>query len=502
MTRIREFALPDLGEGLTEGEILQWLVSPGDTVRLNQPLVEVETAKAAVEIPSPFAGVVAELLAAAGATVDVGATIVRFDTEPHAGPLPEAEGAAAVQAAGAAANPAESSSRVAAEATAAPAEDWAFGAATSAPHTPAGAGREAVLVGYGVRPGAARRRPRLPTSAPPAAAPPAPARVSAAAVAEAAELSAAGRVLAKPPVRKLAKDLGVDLGRVTGSGPGGTVTRDDVEAAATAHDGVPGTAVPPVAATVAAGPTGPTARAGRPAPGAPAQERRVPVTGVRKATARAMVASAFTAPHVTLFLTVDVTPSVELVRRLRARKEFEGISVTPLLLVARALVLACRRHPEVNASWDEAAQEIVVHAGIGLGIAAATPRGLLVPSIKGAEQLGLLELAQALHHLTTTARAGRSTPADMTGGTITITNIGSFGVDAGTPILNPGEAAILCLGAVREQPWVHDGQLAVRRVTQLSLSVDHRLVDGELASRVLADTGAALADPTLLLAWS
>lgn len=491
MTRIREFALPDLGEGLTEGEILQWLVSPGDTVRLNQPLVEVETAKAAVEIPSPFAGVVAELLAAAGATVDVGATIVRFDTEPHAGPLPEAEGAAAVQAAGAAANPAESSSRVAAEATAAPAEDWAFGAATSAPHTPAGAGREAVLVGYGVRPGAARRRPRLPTSAPPAAAPPAPARVSAAAVAEAAELSAAGRVLAKPPVRKLAKDLGVDLGRVTGSGPGGAVTRDDVEAAATAwKDGVRVAAAPTVAAASDASDAS-----------VPAPERRVPVTGVRKATARAMVASAFTAPHVTLFLTVDVTPSVELVQRLRALKEFEGVSVTPLLLVARALVLACRRYPEVNASWDEAAQEIVVHAGVGLGIAAATPRGLLVPTIKGADQLSLVELAKALQHLTITARAGRSTPADMTGGTITITNIGSFGVDAGTPILNPGEAAILCLGAVREQPWVHDGQLAVRRVTQLSLSVDHRLVDGELASRVLADIGAALADPTLLLAW-
>lgn len=530
MTRMREFALPDLGEGLTEGEILQWLVSPGETVALNQPLVEVETAKAAVEIPSPFAGVVAELLVQAGATVDVGSTIVRFDTDPAAGPV-EGQGAAAVQAAGAAANPAESSSAVAAAARGgAAADDWSFGAApaggsgagpaedadggAAAPLRPSvGSGREAVLVGYGVRPGAARRRTRVASQVPSttAASPPVPpvppARVSAAAVAVAAERNASvdatppprparASVLAKPPVRQLAKTLGVDLNAVRGSGAGGVVTRQDVEGAAS-----PGRQVGTAGAAGVAGAAGAAGVAHRDV-ARERIERRIPIKGVRRATAQAMVASAFTAPHVTLFATVDVTPTMDLVARLRQAPELAGTRVSPLLLVARALLLACSRHPEVNASWDEAAQEIVVHGAVHLGIAAATPRGLLVPNVKDADTLGLVALARALDALAVTAREGRTTPAEMTGGTITITNVGSFGVDNGTPILNPGEAAILCLGAIRPTPWVHEGAVAVREVTQLALSFDHRLVDGALGAAVLSDVGAALADPTRLLLWA
>ncbi|HVU72954.1 MAG TPA: dihydrolipoamide acetyltransferase family protein [Mycobacteriales bacterium] len=443
-----DFKLPDLGEGLTEGEILQWFVAVGDTIKVNDPLVEVETAKAAVEVPSPYAGVVTEILAEPGATVDVGAVIVRVDT---------GDGAAAVDVTDATAPP------VAAAST-----------ATAEPK------REAVLVGYGVRQGAARRRTRVSngTSAPPVS-PPAPPVVPAAAPAPPPAAGRSHRVLAKPPVRKLARDRGIDLATVVGTGPDGTVTRADVESASTGS--VPARAVP----------------------AAPRVDTRTPIASVRKATAKAMVASAFTAPHVTIFATVDATETMALTRRLRALPELDGVKVSPLLIVARALILACRKHPGINASWDEAAQEIVTYGGVNLGIAAATPRGLIVPNIKDADLMSVRELATALATLTDTARAGKTTPADMQHGTITITNVGVFGVDSGTPILNPGEAAILCFGAIRQQPWVHEGEIAVRWVTQLSMSVDHRLVDGRLASQALADVAQTLADPTaLLLGWS
>jgi 2-oxoisovalerate dehydrogenase E2 component (dihydrolipoyl transacylase) len=285
------------------------------------------------------------------------------------------------------------------------------------------------------------------------------------------------RPLAKPPVRKLARGLGVDLTTLAGSGPGGVITRADVEAAAQA----PAPGVVPGAAPIAG-------------------EQRIPVTGVRKHTAAAMVASAFTAPHVTEFLTVDVTRSMKLRDRLAARPEFAGVKVSPLLLVAKALLLAVRRHPVVNSRWEEESREIVVPSSVNLGIAAATPRGLLVPNVKGAERLSLPELARALAELTETARAGRTSPADMSGGTITITNVGVFGVDTGTPILNPGESAILAFGAVRVMPWVHKGKVVPRQVTTLALSFDHRVVDGELGSRFLADIGAVLHDPAAALA--
>jgi pyruvate dehydrogenase E2 component (dihydrolipoamide acetyltransferase) len=505
---LRQFKLPDVGEGLTEGEILQWLVAVGDTVTVNQPLCEVETAKAAVELPSPYAGTVTELLHQAGDTVDVGAPIITIDVGGDAGAPPAPAAPAAAPEA-----PAEGE----------PAAGLIGG--------PAPGGRTSVLVGYGPRNTEARRRPRrsgAPVAAratgvlpeadhgsgsdhPPllATAPDAvtkPVRHGGLEIGRAAEAHAAAladtdaapsgavrhgagrpRPLAKPPVRKLAKDLGVDLTLLQGSGAGGVITRADVEAAAS---GTPTRG--PARETTDGFPREiadgfPRGTAGR--------EQRIPIKGVRKHTAAAMVSSAFTAPHVTEFLTVDVTRMMKLRQRLALRPELAGLKISPLLFVARALLLAVRRHPMVNSSWDEAAQEIVVKDYVNLGIAAATPRGLVVPNVKDAGRLSLAELAGALTELTETARAGRTSPADMSGGTITITNVGVFGVDTGTPILNPGESAILAFGAIREMPWVRKGKVVPRQVTQLGLSFDHRIIDGEQGSRFLADVGALLEDP-------
>ena len=442
MSRVRDFKLPDLGEGLTEGEILQWMVSVGDTITLNQPIVEVETAKAAVEVPSPFAGVVTKIHHPAGTMVDVGAVIISVDTDPSAGPLdlvpePPSNGALIGEV--------------------------------------GPTGRTATLVGYGPKAGSAKRRARADHPASAAATPPPPpperaARVSAAAVGQSAAQSAgAVSVLAKPPVRKLAKDLGVDLSTVVGTGPGGTITRIDVESAGS-----------PVVSGV--------------------REYTIPVKGVRKMTAAAMVESAFTAPHVTEFITVDVTPTMELLTRLRAQPEFASVKVSPLLLVAKALLLAVRRNPEINSTFTE--NEIVVKGYVNLGIAAATPRGLLVPNIKDADRMSLVELGVAMQDLVDTARAGKTSPADMAHGTITITNVGVFGVDTGTPIINPGESAILCFGAVRPMPWVVDGEIVVRQITQLAVSFDHRNVDGALGSQFLADIARVLSDPSVALAWT
>jgi pyruvate dehydrogenase E2 component (dihydrolipoamide acetyltransferase) len=294
-------------------------------------------------------------------------------------------------------------------------------------------------------------------------------------------------------VRKLAKDLGVDLAGVAGTGPDGTITREDVQAAV---------AAPASPAVAPAGPAvAPATVSAWTAAAAGPREERVAVRGVRKHTAAAVSASAFTAPHVTEFLQVDVTAMMAAVERLRELPEFAGLRVSPLLLVAKALLVAAGRHPMINSSWDEGAQEIVVKHYVNLGIAAATERGLIVPNIKDAHALSLPGLAGALAQLTATAREGKAQPADLTGGTITITNVGVFGVDAGTPILTPGEAAILAFGQVREMPWVHEGEIAVRQVTTLSLSFDHRIVDGDLGSAVLRDVGAMLTDPVTMLAW-
>jgi 2-oxoisovalerate dehydrogenase E2 component (dihydrolipoyl transacylase) len=507
MSRLKQFKLPDLGEGLTEGEILQWMVKVGDEVKLNQPIVEVETAKAAVEVPSPYAGVVHEIHHEAGATVDVGAPIITFDTDPGAGALDPV----------ATASPVSEHPEIGDMVPKPPAEGFVepglHAAPTSDESGPLGAligevgpsGRTATLVGYGPKSVTAKRRARTDSShatlpAPPvpavAAPPPATAaRVSAAAVGQSAAASAgAVTVLAKPPVRKLAKDLGVDLASVVATGPNGSITRSDVENAASQPAAY---SEPAAAAPLRSVPDYDPAT----------REQRLPIKGVRKMTAAAMVGSAFTAPHVTEFITLDMTPTMELRTKLQALPEFAGVKVTPLLLVAKALLLAVKRNPEINATWDEAAQEIVVKGYVNLGIAAATPRGLLVPNIKDADQLRLPELAQALQQLTATAREGKTPPADMARGTITITNVGTFGVDNGTPIINPGESAILCFGAVRPTPWVVDapdgGQsIVVRQVTQLALSFDHRNVDGQLGSQFLSDIARVLSDPATALAWS
>jgi 2-oxoisovalerate dehydrogenase E2 component (dihydrolipoyl transacylase) len=490
---VQQFKLPDLGEGLTEGDILKWTVAVGDTVDVNDTIAEVETVKAAVELPSPFAGTVTALHAEEGETVPVGTPIISIEVE---GGVASAESAAA--SAG---------------------EDLV----PATPGEPVGTEeKQMTLVGYGPREetgGRRRRRGAAPAAGAgaagagaqtsfnlpptPAAIPvpePAPEPVMAepepAVARHAAEQTTTAtngtesRVLAKPPVRKLAKSLGVDLTEVQATGPNGTISRDDVQSAA--DEGVNGSR------SVAA--------VARPAGG----ETRIPVKGVRKHTAAAMVGSAFTAPHVTEFLTVDMTATMELRDRVAARREFRDVKVSPLLFVAKAVLVAAKRTPEINATWVKGGtsspngpvDEIVLKHYVNLGIAAATERGLIVPNIKDADSMSLLELAQAVTDLVATARSGKTPPADMAGGTFTITNVGVFGVDTGTPILNPGESGILAFGAVRRMPWVvgigADERIEPRWVSQLAVSFDHRLVDGEQGSRFLADVGTILTDPGML----
>ncbi|WP_406382566.1 dihydrolipoamide acetyltransferase family protein [Streptomyces sp. NBC_01618] len=456
--RFREFKMPDVGEGLTEAEILKWYVQPGDTVTDGQVVCEVETAKAAVELPIPYDGVVHELRFPEGTTVDVGQVIIAVDVAPGSGdtvPAPEP-------------------------------------AAQPEPEPEAPKGRQPVLVGYGVAETSTKRRARKGAEVP---APAAAAVIQGELNGHGAMTVRESRPLAKPPVRKLAKDLGIDLATVVPTGEGGIITRDDVHAAAT-----------PVRAQAQA----PVAVEAVPVPAAEApafvaagvRETRIPVKGVRKAIAQAMVDSAFTAPHVTEFVTIDVTRTMKLVAELKEDKDMAGVRVNPLLIIAKALLVAIRRNPEVNSAWDEANQEIVRKHYVNLGIAAATPRGLIVPNIKDAHDMTLPELAAALGELVSTAREGRTSPAAMAGGTVTITNVGVFGVDTGTPILNPGESAILAVGAIKLQPWVHKGKVKPRQVTTLALSFDHRLIDGELGSKFLADVAAILEQPKRLITWA
>lgn len=430
-----EFALPDVGEGLTEAEIVTWRVAEGDEVQVNDVLVDIETAKSVVELPSPFAGRVGALMAAEGDTVAVGTPILRVDaveTEP---------------------------------------------AAPAAETSESGAPKNGVLVGYGPRDeavGGGRRRRRGAHAAAPSEpeTPAAPVSVAA---------------LAKPPVRKFAKDHGVDLREITPSDPSGIINRADVEAhLASRHREDGSEAAAPVAPE-------PVSGAGR----------RVPIAGVRKRTAEAMVQSAFTAPHVTEWVTVDVSATMTLVERLRADREFSDVKVTPTLIVAKAVCLALRRTPDLHAQWDEGAQEIVFPEHVGLGIATATDRGLLVPVVPDADTMTLAELGRAIGELVATGREGKLQPAQMSGGTFTITNVGVFGVDAGTPILNPGQSGILAVGAINRRPWV-DGvsdEIVPRWVTTLACSFDHRVVDGEQGSRFLADVAALLSDPVRALTF-
>ena len=507
---VKQFRLPDPGEGLTEAEVVTWRVKTGDTVKVNDIVVEIETAKSLVELPVPFAGTVTALHVGEGETVEVGTPIISVETGDGGAQAPAGSGepvGAAVDATRVEDAPEEGAI-----------EPGLIGG-------PAPGGRTSVLVGYGPKTTEAKRRPRTgatgmpsaataapahapaaapgraamapPSSAPPSSAPPSsaltPAASPAAPPAPALAVATAvvgGRALAKPPVRKYAKDIGVDLAEVVGTGDGGTITRADVEAHGSGREG----------------PSSPPA-GGRQAPWSGSREEtRVPIRGVRKMTAQAMVASAFTAPHVTEWITVDVSATMELVERLRQDREFADVKVSPLLVLAKAMCLAIRRNPEINASWDEPGQEIVVKPFVNLGIAAATPRGLVVPNVKDADLLSMRQLADRMASLVATAREGRTPPADMSGGTITVTNVGVFGVDTGTPILNPGEAAIVAFGAVRRMPWVvtaPDGTEAIepRWVTQLGVSFDHRLVDGALGSHFLADVAAVMQDPAKALVW-
>lgn len=450
---IAEFRLPDLGEGLTEAEVVQWLVAPGDPVALNQTLAEVETAKAVVELPSPYEGTVSTLHAEAGQTVAVGAPLIAFDV-------------------------------AGADGDGADADEQASAGEKAQPN----------LVGYGAAPAAAgrpARRARRATTAPAADT----------AVLEAAPHDARPtahvetvieRPRSTPPVRAHAKRLGVDLVLVAAEVGDRVITRGDVDAYAERTGGAAERAREPLAPVI---PETPAAL--DPAASARGGERevRIPIRGVRKHTAAAMVESAFTAPHVTVFHTVDVTATMDLLASLREDRTLAEHRIGPLAVIAKAVCLALGRTPGLNSRWDEPAGEIVRFGYVDLGIAAATDRGLIVPNIRDAETLTLPMLADAITELATTARAGRTSPAELAGGTFSISNIGVFGVDAGTPILPPGQSGILAVGAVRRQPWEHRGEIALRQVMTLSLSFDHRLVDGAEGARFLKDVADVLEEP-------
>ncbi len=447
MTQLAYFDLPDVGEGLTEAEIVSWKVKVGDTVGVNQIIVEIETAKSLVELPCPFAGTVAQLMAAEGDTVAVGSPIIAVSVS-------QLTSAAAASG---------SLHEAVTEAIAA-VSDVAATASTEEKPQPN-------LVGYGVTAAAAsRRRKAVPGVVPAVVVNAAPATDLIAVV------PSADTVLAKPPIRKLAKDLNVDINKVKPTGLSGEVTREDVMNAAQV-------------ASVFKNQTTPEPKTER--------EERIPVKGVRKAIATAMVQSAFTAPHVSIFVDVDATRTMEYVKRLKASADFAGVKVTPLLIMAKAMIWAVRRNPTVNSTWTDS--EIIIHNYVNFGVAAATPRGLIVPNVKDADKMSMLELAMALEKLAATAREGKTTPQDMQGGTITVTNIGVFGVDTGTPILNPGEVGIVALGSIRPKPWVVDDQILIRQVTTIGATFDHRVVDGDVASRFVQDVASVIEEPALLL---
>lgn len=441
-----QFLMPDAGEGLTEAEVVSWKVAPGDTVELNQVIVEIETAKSLVELPSPYEGTVSAILVEEGTTVDVGTPIISIDAV--------ADEADAGAPAAAAVAPSTVSSET---------EEAVADTRSSIDEEKPGA----VLVGYGNAGHVTSRRRRGQSDAVAPAARPASA---------ASAPVTTGPVIAKPPIRKLAKDLGVDLKLVLGTGIGGEVTRDDVVREAGQASVFRNIETPEWGDN---------------------REERIPVKGIRKQIANAMVESAFKAPHVSLFVDVDATRTMEFIKRLKNSTDFAGVKVSPLLIMAKAMIWAVRRNPTVNATWTD--EEIIVRHYVNLGVAAATPRGLIVPNVKEAQGMTLLQLAQSLEQLTLTARDGKTPPSDQQGGTITVTNIGVFGMDTGTPILNPGEVGIVALGTIKQKPWVVDGEVRPRFVTTLGASFDHRVVDGDVASRFLADVASIIEEPALLL---
>ncbi|MHA7273461.1 dihydrolipoamide acetyltransferase family protein [Arthrobacter sp. TMT4-20] len=461
---LNTFNLPDVGEGLTEAEIVQWKVQPGSVVAINDIIVEIETAKSLVELSSPYAGVVAELLATEGETIDVGSPIISVADGDDDAPAPQMPGELSTP-------PATTHPSAATDASATSGFGSDSGQHAGAQEPP----EVGPLVGTGPKADAVKRRPRRadaePMQAPtPQSAPPADGA------------QPANRVLAKPPVRKAARDLGINLSDVEGTGRSGEVTKRDLMSYQAQRDAEQDGANTFWEATQK-----------------PQDQRieRVPVRGVRKATAKAMVDSAFSAPHVSIFVDVDASRTMEFVKRLKASRDFEGIKVSPLLILCKAVIWAAARNPSVNATW--AGDEILVKHFMNLGIAAATPRGLMVPNIKDAQDLTLKELAIALNELATTARAGKTQPAQMQGGSLTVTNIGALGIDTGTPIINPGEVAIVAFGTIKQKPWVLDGEVIPRWITTLGGSFDHRVVDGDLSARFMADVASILEEPALLL---
>ncbi|HEY8753687.1 MAG TPA: dihydrolipoamide acetyltransferase family protein, partial [Arthrobacter sp.] len=475
---LNKFNLPDVGEGLTEAEIVAWKVKPGDTVAINDVLCEIETAKSLVELPSPFAGTVTELLVPEGVTIEVGTAIISVSDAVSGDPTP-----ADVPAPQTTFQPVYGKL---------PADD----AGTSGSALAGGP-----LVGSGPKADAVKRRPRKAAPTSPVVEPEIPmvepdetqvstgpttgtSGVSTGSTTEAADnrptlggtiTGLVNRVLAKPPVRKIARDLGIDLSDVVATGARGEVTREDLVSYQAQRDAEVDQA------------EGFWGKAGKPQD---QRIERIPVKGVRKATAKAMVESAFAAPHVSIFVDVDASRTMEFVKRLKVSRDFEGIKVSPLLILAKAVIWAAARNPSVNATWVDNvdgtdAAEIHVKHYLNLGIAAATPRGLMVPNIKDAQDLSLKELALALNNLATTARAGKTQPAEMQGGTLTITNIGALGIDTGTPIINPGEVAIVAFGTIKQKPWVLDGEVIPRWITTLGGSFDHRVVDGDLSARFM-----------------
>lgn len=457
MSQLAFFNLPDVGEGLTEAEIVSWKVKVGDRVSVNQVIVEIETAKSLVELPCPFEGVVNELLAQEGDTVEVGKPIISATVADGAVGAVQTSSIPVI------------SPEVAAAASEALADIRSEGSEEMKP-----------LVGYGVAHGSghSRRRGRV-VAAVPVVAPTTsaiPVIPGAPATGLISVVAPDSSVIAKPPIRKLAKDLGVDLTKVVATGLAGEITREDVLAGAQQ-------------ASVFRNLTTPDAPTER--------EELIPVKGVRKAIANAMVKSAFTAPHVSIFVDVDATRTMEYVKRLKESTDFAGVKVTPLLIMAKAMIWAVRRNPTVNSTWTD--ENIIVHNFVNFGVAAATPRGLIVPNIKDADKMSMLELAKAIEQLAATAREGKTTPADMADGTITITNIGVFGVDTGTPILNPGEVGIVALGSIRPKPWVVNNEIVIRQVTTIGATFDHRVVDGDVASRFVQDVASVIEEPALLL---
>ncbi len=489
---VKDFILPDLGEGLTEGEIVSWLVEVGDVVEVDQPVAEIETATAVVEVPSPFAGTVTKRFGEVGEEVEVGTPLVSIDSEAGASaPTPE---------------PATPDPVVPRTGPGAPAEDEAVGEmvpdarhdrpvdgepGTIAPADDGDGGSGNVLVGYGTGAGGGSRRRRASAgngAVAPATAPPTKPTSG-------GPGTSGGRPLAKPPVRKLAKDLGVDLASLSGSGPSGSVTREDVHAAVGEPAAAPATAQPEPVGVLVTTPDHEPLRSAP--PNASPELERIPVRGVRKRISQQMTKSRREIPDATTWVDADATRMMELRARLNARQT--DVKISPLALVLRAAVAGLREIPMVNARLDVEANEIVVPRTVNLGFAAQTDRGLVVPVIKDADRRSTVGIAQELNRLAAAARAGTVKPDEMTGGTFTVSNYGSFGVDGGSAIINHPEAAILGVGRITDKPWVVDGALEVRKVTQLSIAFDHRILDGGEAAVFLRFVADCVEDPDFLL---